>query len=200
MNLSSIIQKLQRFINVFFTTLPGNYTNKKLEILEELFKVTNEYMQKTGAVYWIDFGTLLGYHREEAILPHDIDVDFGAHEEEFEKIWSKKNDLPKGFKLYDTSFRHRGPKLYFNYKGFDADIYFYEDKDGTLTSYENSHYVAERTPYAKELALPVKPTKFLGQDTFIPAEPVAYLKHIYNYLGSNGRRDRTTGYWYEKED
>ncbi|UXX78707.1 LicD family protein [Reichenbachiella carrageenanivorans] len=200
MNLSSIIQKLQRFIHVFFTTLPGNYTNKKLEILEELFRVTNNYMKSTGAMYWIDFGTLLGYHRENTILPHDIDVDFGCHEEEYEKVWSKRKELPNGFKLYDTSFRHRGPKLYFNYKGFDADVYFYEDKGNTLTSYENSHYPSERTPFAKTLALPVKATKFLEQDTFIPAQPKAYLEHIYNYLGSNGRRDNTTGYWYEKED
>lgn len=200
MNLSSIIQKLQRFINVFFTALPGNYTNRKLEILEKLFVMSNEYMKKTNTTYWIDFGTLLGYHREDGILPHDIDVDFGAHEEEYEKIWSLRNELPKGLKLYDTSFRHRGPKLYFNYKGFDADVYFYEDKDGTLTSYENSHYPAERTPYPKELALPVKSATFLDQDTFIPAQPKKYLEHIYNYLGPNGRRDRTTGYWYEKED
>lgn len=200
MNLSSIIQKLQRIIHVYFTTLPGNYTNKKLEILSEIYAVTNEYMKNTGAMYWIDFGTLLGYHREGAILPHDIDVDFGAHEDEFEKIWGKKDQLPKGFKLYDTSFRHRGPKLYFNYKGFDADVYFYEDKDDTLTSYENSHYPNERTPYPKALAMPVKPAEFLNQSTFVPAEPQKYLEHIYNYLGSNGRRDNKTGYWYKKED
>lgn len=200
MNLSSIIQKVQRIINVYLTTLPGNYTNKKLEILSEIFEVTNEYMKNTGAMYWIDFGTLLGYHREGAILPHDVDVDFGAHEEEFDKIWSKRNELPKGFKLYDTSFRHRGPKLYFNYKGFDADVYFYEDKDGKLTSYENSHYPNERTPYPKDLAIPAKPAEFLGQKTFVPARPVEYLEHIYNYLGSNGWRDKNTGYWYENND
>lgn len=200
MNLSSIIQKLQRIINVYFTTTPGNYTNKKLEILSKIYEVTNDYMKKTGAMYWIDFGTLLGYHREGTILPHDIDVDFGAHEDEFDKIWSKRNELPKGFKLYDTSDRHRGPKLYFNYKGFDADVYFYEDKDGTLTSYENSHYPNERTPYPKELAMPVKPAEFLGQKTFVPAQPVKYLEHIYNYLGSNGWRDKKTGYWYENND
>lgn len=196
MNFSSVIQKLKRIFYVYFSSTPGNYTKKKLEILQELFIVTNNYMRNTGATYWIDFGTLLGHYREGTILAHDIDVDFGAHEDEFKKVWSKKKSLPKGFKLYDTSFRHRGSKLYFNYKGFDADVYFYEDKDDTLTSYENSHYPSERTPFAKSLAFPVSPITFLGQKTFIPAKTKEYLEHIYNYLGSDGTRDRKTGYWH----
>lgn len=198
MNLSSIKQKIQRIFYVYFGTTPGNYKQKKLEILREIFVVTNQYMKNTDATFWIDFGTLLGNYREGTILAHDIDVDFGAHEDEFEKIWSKRNTLPKGFKLYDTSFRHRGPKLYFNHKGFDADVYFYEDKDGTFTSYENSHYPSERTPFAKELALPVSSIKFLDQETFEPAKPKYYLEHIYNYLGSDGRRDTKTGYWHQR--
>ncbi len=198
MNLSSVIQKLQRIINVYFSALPGGYKKKKLEILDQIFRVTNDYMQKTGATYWMDFGTLLGYHREGGIIGHDIDVDFGAHESEFDKIWSKRNDLPDGFKLYDTSYKHRGPKLYFNYKGFDADVYFYEDKDGTLTSYENSNYPNERTPFDKSLALPVKETTFLGIKTYEPAQTQKYLEHIYNYLGSDGYRDTKTGYWHKK--
>lgn len=198
MNLSSIKQKLQRIINVYFCALPGSYTKKKLQILDEIFRITNEYMQNTGATYWIDFGTLLGYHREGSILGHDIDVDFGAHESEFKKIWSQRNTLPRGFKLYDTSYKHRGPKLYFNYKGFDADIYFYEEKNGTLCSYESSHFESERTPYNKGLAFPVKETTFLGIKTFEPAQTKKYLEHIYNYLGSDGYRDSKTGYWHKK--
>jgi len=198
MNLSSIVQKLQRFINVCLTDTPTNFDKKKLEILTKLYHVTNDYMKNTGANYWLDYGTLLGHYREGNILMHDADVDFGAHEDEFDKIWSHRQSLPKGFKLYDTSFKHRGPKLYFNYKGFDADVYFYEEKEGTLTSYEDSHFLSERSPFPINLALPVKPTIFLGEDTFEPAEPKLYLEHIYHYLGSDGNRDSQTGYWRKK--
>ncbi|MEP2026658.1 MAG: LicD family protein [Reichenbachiella sp.] len=196
-NVLDIAQKVQRWVIVAFTTVPFQYRKKRLNILRRLFVVTNEYMKSTGATYWIDYGTLLGQYREKDIISHDMDIDYGVHEDEFEKIWSQRHKLPKGFKLYNTSFRHRGPKLYFNYKGFDADIYFYEAKNGTLTSYENSNYQSEKTPYPKDLALPTQKAQFLGEETFVPAQPKEYLKHIYHYLGQNGKRDLSTGYWYE---
>lgn len=197
--LLDIVQKVERVINVLVLTVPFRYHEKKLKILRQLFVVTNEYMKNTGATYWIDYGTLLGQYREDDIIYHDADVDYGAREEEFEKIWSQRHLLPKGFKLYNTSFRHRGPKLYFNYKGFDADVYFYEAKNGTLTSYENSKFQSEKTPYPAELALPTQKSIFLEQETYIPAKPKEYLEHIYHYLGHNGKRDLSTGYWHEKK-
>ena len=76
MNLLRLQQYFLRVFHVYGKALPGNYTKKKLENIKELFVVANDFLRATEVEYWMDFGTLLGYHRESGIIPHDIDVDF----------------------------------------------------------------------------------------------------------------------------
>jgi len=41
-----------------------------------MIKITNEVLKLSGVTYWIDFGTLLGAHRDGRTIPHDHDIDF----------------------------------------------------------------------------------------------------------------------------
>lgn len=45
--------------------------------LRETLRLTTERLKDTEMVYFIDFGTLLGHVRDNDIIEHDIDVDFG---------------------------------------------------------------------------------------------------------------------------
>lgn len=198
MNLSRIYQYVRRFINVYLCALPGGYQERKLHILRQFFVVVNAYLQKLEVDYWLDFGTLLGFYRENDILPHDIDVDFGAHERDFLKIWNARHQLPAGFTMYDTSFRHNGPKLYVTFKGFDADVYFYSERTGHLQSTEKARYANEMQEVPKELIYPLKSATFLGKTTKVPADTKAYLEFVYGYIGSDAIRNTTTGFWSKK--
>ena len=171
MNLTRLWQYIQRIINVYCVSLPGNYQNKKISHLKKIYQVTNGYLKTLDIDYWLDFGTLLGYYREQDILPHDIDVDFGITEKYFKKIWASKQMLPKGFTMYDTSHNHRGPKLFISYKGFYVDLYFYEDQGKKIASYERSKYPSDSKPLDKHLVFPIKEIEFLGSSTFIPNAP-----------------------------
>lgn len=195
MHLTRLWQYIQRIINVYCVSLPGNYQNKKISHLKKIYQITNEYLKTLNIDYWLDFGTLLGYYREQDILPHDIDVDFGITEHYYIKIWTSRNMLPKGFTMYDTSHKHRGPKLFINYKGFDVDLYFYEDIGDKLASYEVTKYPSEMKPFDKNIAFPLKQVEFLGSSTFVPNASKKYLEHYYGYIGRNGIRDKSTGYW-----
>lgn len=200
MNLTRLWQYIERIINVYCVSVPGNYQNKKISHLQQIYQVTNGYLKTLGVDYWLDFGTLLGYYREQGILPHDIDVDFGVSELYFEKIWTSQHLLPKGFTMYDTTHKHRGPKLFINYKGFDVDLYFYEDTGDKLASYEVTKYPSEMKPFDKNLAFPLIKVDFLGSSTFVPNSSKEYLEHYYGYIGKNGVRNESTGYWSEKID
>ncbi|MFT7036848.1 MAG: phosphorylcholine metabolism protein LicD [Cyclobacteriaceae bacterium] len=197
MNLTRLWQYIQRIINVYCVSLPGNYRRKKIIHLEQIYQVTNQYLKTLNVGYWLDFGTLLGYYRERNILLHDVDVDFGISEVDFEKTWTSRHLLPKGFTMYDTSHKHRGPKLFISYKGFDVDLYFYEDQGKKIASYEESKYPSDSKPLDKHLVFPIKEIEFLGSSTFIPNAPKEYLEHYYGYIGANRIRDQSTGYWME---
>lgn len=188
------IQYLKRVANIYLTTWPGSYQKKKLKILEELYKISAQTLNTSGEEFWLDFGTLLGYHRESGIIPHDIDVDFAMHESSYNAIVNLKA-IPKNLKLYDTTSKHNGPKMYFNYKGFDVDIYFYQDLGEKLKSYEKSHFPNERQEIPKELVYPLREIELFGEKGFVPAKTEDYLKFIYGYIGRNGTRDQKTGFW-----
>jgi hypothetical protein len=163
--------------------------------LETVYRATNRFLRSLGVDYWLVYGTLLGYHREGRLLDGDRDVDFGAHEKEYPRIWQARRALPAGFRLYDTSHRHHGPKLYVAYQSWEADIYFYKDAGGRLQSWETSRNPGDTAPFPRELVYPLRPATFLGESTNVPHDAEAYLVHTYGYIGRDAVRDPTTGYW-----
>lgn len=198
MNLLRISQYLQRFIHVHVYALIGMEQKRKIKVLTELYQWSVDFLNTVGEPYWLDFGSLLGYYRERGFLLHDIDVDFGMHEKSYEVVISKKHLLPPEMKFYDSSYRHHGPKLYFNYKGFDVDIYFYEDLGEEIRNYENTRWPNERREVGKYMIYPPKVVSFLNRQIFIPNKSEEYLKYIYGFLGKNGKRNLKTGFWEKK--
>jgi len=192
-------QYLNRFASVYFYALPGGYTDRKIEILKKFYEISNTFLHELGVDYWLAYGTLLGYYREKGILKHDIDLDYGAPESSFDKIWNNKHLLPRELRLYNTSFKHRGPKLFFSYKGFDADIYFYEEKGDRLEPFLISSIPADMQALPVDFIYPLQPVDFLGLNTFVPAQSEKYLEHCYGYIGTNAIFDKQTGYWHEKK-
>lgn len=166
--------------------------------LEAVYRATNRFLRSLGVEYWLVAGTLLGYHREGGLIVGDRDVDFGAHEKEYQRIWQARGNLPPDFRMYDTSRKHYGPKLYVVRRSWEADIYFYQDASGLLQSYVKSDDLGEMAPFRREFVYPLRPATFLGEPTTIPHDAEAYLVHTYGYIGRAGVRDPKTGYWAPK--
>jgi hypothetical protein len=174
----------------------GHQEEAKRKQLEEVYRVTNRFLYNLGVEYWLVYGTLLGYYRHGQIIRGDQDVDLGAHEKEYHAIWQARDRLPSGFKMYDTSHKHYGPKLYVASRAWEVDIYFYKDQDGQLQSYEKSKNIGDMQPFPREFVYPLTPTTFLGEPTNVPHDTKGYLLHTYRYIGENAVRDPKTGYWY----
>lgn len=196
-NINRLARLFTRYIILY-----GHFGSKKrqlfkLDILKTIFKVTNNYLNHLGIDYWIVDGTLLGYHRIKDILKHDTDIDIGVHESAYQVIWQNRNKLPNGFKMYNTSKKHRGPKLYISYKGWEADIYFFEDQGNLLQSYATGRMSGEYLPFPKEYIYPIQKARFLDESTCVPNQVVPYLEHVYGYIGEDAIQDKKTGYWYK---
>lgn len=163
--------------------------------LSRLFVATNAFLRELGVDYWMAYGTLLGSYRDGQIIAGDADVDFGLCEPDHPRVKSAAHLLPSGFRLHDTSARHPGPKLYVEWDGWEADLYFYRPKQDRLLPLERGTYPGERTPIPKDLVYPLRPAEFLGQQTWVPARSRKLLELHYGYLGSDAIRDRATGYF-----
>jgi hypothetical protein len=163
--------------------------------LQALYHAVNRWLRDLGVDYALAFGTLLGWHREGRILLHDRDVDFGLPVAAYDAVRRAGSRLPPGFTLHDTSHRHRGPKLYVNHGGWEADLYFYVERAGLLHSTEISPNPGDCAPFPRELFFPLQPAHFLGEATFVPAQPRALLEHHYRYLGADAVRDPVTRYF-----
>ncbi len=191
-----LIQYLKRVANVVLFALPSRYQKRKLEILEEMFKLSVQTLRKTKEPFWLDFGTLLGKYRTNSIIPHDIDIDIAMMKESYEKVKDLEGQMPKGLRFYDTSYKHYGPKIFFSYKGYDFDIFFYDDEGDTIRSFVEANWPNERQYLPKKLVFPLKETQFLGEKVFVPADSKGYLEKMYGYLGTGGWRDQQTGLWH----
>lgn len=187
-----LLRRHVRYGRASFASVPAP---SKARALEQLFHAVNAHLRTLRVDYALAYGTLLGWHRERRLLPHDRDVDFAAPVSAYPKIWAARQALPPGFAMHDTSHRHHGPKLYIAWRGWEADIYFLAEEAGQLRSLERSDNPGETLPFPRDYFFPLQPATFLGAETFVPAQPVPLLTHHYRYLGPDAVRDPVTRYF-----
>lgn len=165
------------------------------EILWELFERSNQFLKDLEVDYWVNYGTLLGFHREQNIIGHDIDIDFGCHERHYEEILANAHKLDPKLSFYETTNRHNGPKLYMSLYGFDADIYFYKEEEEHLISYEKTTWDNYNAPIPKTQVFPTQELTIAKIPTRIPNQSEAYLKTIYGNIDKDAVRNPVTGFW-----
>ena len=190
-----IYQYILRVANVVLFAFPWNYRKKKLQILGEMYHLSVNVLSKLNEPFWLDFGTLLGCYREGDIIPHDIDIDVSMMETSYEKVRQLRGRMPPGLILHDTSSNHKGPKLYFSYKGFDFDIFFYKSYGDRIKCYLEGAAPNETQFIQKELVFPLKPAVFKEKSVWVPNHTREYLEQMYGYIGNDGTRNSETGFW-----
>ena len=126
---------------------------------------------------WPMFGTLLGIVRDNDLIPHDDDVDFGVFQKDEVKIIELLDQIHghNGFKLIRNQFQ----TLFSVYKDqVLIDLYVYEEiKDG---DYHMLHQ-GSRNAYnlsAKE-TFPLKEIDFIGTKMKCINDPISFLERFY---------------------
>ena len=119
----------------------------KSEILQRNgFKVLRDVYyacSKAGIKAFLAEGTLLGHHRENGFIKHDLDIDLGILEEDIKKIGILERDLRrKGYyvkrKKHSAVFRYQEVRLdiyYFISQGEGIISFCLEPKDNSLFRY-----------------------------------------------------------------
>lgn len=196
---SNMIYRLKRKLKE--TRLYGLIQEKKLQRLKKekiryFRKEGGELLQKLSAalngeniVFWLDFGTLLGYIREQDFIKYDDDMDIGIYAEDAEKV--KTALLNAGFQ-YARFFRAddgRGLDC-FQYKHSTVDVFQYTRQEGDVWCHCFRFYHdfciqdrGKRIPmFVDTLTSPLEDVikvKFKNCEVGIPSHPEKYI--VANY-------------------
>ena len=179
-----LIKKLNEKANI---ELDSKRSNLLKENFEEILNVVYSSDLKDYNI-WLDFGTLLGYYRENDFISHDLDMDFGVQVssfEEFEVI--EKYLINNGFnRTKEFYFNKNLVELSYSYKGLNVDFIIYNKENdrvssdtiffmtnalGNPTRYEVYHY---EIPFSG-----LKGCYFKGIKVKVPENTQEYLRTLY---------------------
>ena len=179
-----LIKKLNEKANI---ELDSKRSNLLKENFEEILNTVYSSDLKDYNI-WLDFGTLLGYYRENDFISHDLDMDFGVQVssfEEFEVI--EKYLINNGFsRTKEFYFNKNLVELSYSYKGLNVDFIIYNKENdivssdtiffmtnalGNPTRYEVYHY---EIPFSG-----LKECDFKGMKVKVPDNTQEYLRTLY---------------------
>lgn len=153
----------------------------------------SDAMFANGIVFWIDYGTLLGYYREHDFIKHDFDLDTSAWYEDHERI---KAALEKaGFeRVRHYYLKNRdGMEECYKHRDFSTTIdvfYYFNEGDKsycfsfvpcvsmTKKRHLNKVQKSRARRWTFEKIKPV-PAEFKGVKVFVPENPGKYLASTY---------------------
>ena len=179
-----LIKKLNEKANI---ELDSKRSNLLKENFEQILTIVYSSELKNYNI-WLDFGTLLGYYRENDFISHDLDMDFGIQVsslEEFEVI--EEQLINNGFnRTKEFYFNKNLVELSYSYKGLNVDFIIYKKEDdkvssdtiffmtnalGNPTRYEVYHY---EIPFSG-----LKGCYFKGIKVKVPENTQEYLRTLY---------------------
>ena len=105
------------------------------ENFQEVLKIIyNSELKKYDL--WLDFGTLLGFYRENDFINHDLDMDFGIIINDYDDFLEKEKYLiKKGFsRTKEFYYKNRLVELSYSYKGLNVDFIVYHRKADVIES------------------------------------------------------------------
>ena len=105
------------------------------ENFQEVLKIIyNSQLNKYDL--WLDFGTLLGFYRENDFINHDLDMDFGIIINDYNDFLEKEKYLLKnGFsRTKEFYYKNRLVELSYSYKGLNVDFIVYRRKADVIES------------------------------------------------------------------
>lgn len=178
---------LGKLKTVLYWGLQKKFLQKNgINIIQNIF----DELEKEGARVFIDFGTLLGIIRDQKLIEHDRDIDFGIYfdeqfsPEDLDRVMSKL-----GFKRYKY-FSYNGETMEITYVNGVIHVDFFrhqEEAEGSInySFYRNPNYNypsnAHYTPFrVRHANIPgLKKMQMGGLTVNIPVNEFEYLESIY---------------------
>jgi phosphorylcholine metabolism protein LicD/GT2 family glycosyltransferase len=168
-----------------------NIIDKKL-----FFKFVN-LLEAHDIFFWLDFGTLLGAHREKAFIRGDDDIDVSLWSETY---WLVRKIIDLSDWKYKSIWRREIAIYHESNPDFHIDLFFYDKEKDICSAYvylENKLSkeinIESKMIVPKELLEEFKTIEFYNHDFYIPKKTGEYLTcHYGNW------KDKDEKWYYSK--
>lgn len=160
----------------------------------EILNFINTVCQENGYHVWIEYGTLLGAVRNNRIIPHDCDMDFGIYAHEYDENFERLL-IDYGFTkihhfiLYNKKNRTKEiSEVTYTYNGLHIDFFFsFKDKDNRISyvfhdNNENYSYKKNERSVKRLITKVVEPFEqhsLEGISCLSPYNSRLYLSQVY---------------------
>ena len=145
------------------------------EIAKDVLIEFYEYMTNRNIRIWPMFGTLLGMVRNDDLIPHDADIDFGYLRTERERLVSALDELhdTNGYSITRNQFSNL---LSLHKNAVMVDLYEYEIDEGRRALLQG-----HRREYdiLFEEAFPFRTISFRGEKLHCIHNPEAFFERYY---------------------
>ena len=100
--------------------------------LDSLIDLMNSLNTSENLVF-IVFGTLLGLHREQKLIEHDLDIDIGCFFEDLPRVLERLDEI--NVSIHHKFYSKKNPdhcELTFNFRGIRFDIFVFHKANGQV--------------------------------------------------------------------
>lgn len=160
---------------------------------EELLHVFSEAMNNSNILFWLEFGSLLGYYRDHDFIQHDCDLDFGVFLKDQSRVKEVLNKV--GFKLIHQYLAEDGGiEECYKYKNTTIDIFYFREDENyyycntfVLRSYSRrvNKLICRNACLVKRINIPKQSfikVSFKNSDVYIPKDCCLHLEMHYGKL------------------
>jgi hypothetical protein len=142
--------------------------------LTELTEFVHELLDRHAILHWVDYGTLLGAVRDEALIAWDTDVDLGFLEVDKPRILALESEITaRGFLLDAESGEGAIRVRYSAANEQHLDLFWWKEENGRLVSDEPGTYDwpgrHNQTAFPPSYLEEMQPVRLYGKDYPAPS-------------------------------
>lgn len=175
---------VSEYTKIVRKNVPGE---ERIPILTEMYKMVTK-SESLPIKPFLTFGTLLGYYRERKIIPYDYDIDIGVFSEDYDLVKTYCKNLLKRNKDYTLRVEDflwwKHFTIFHKRTGLNLDVNCFERQGYKVLTKVPSFFTkyiagvcAVKQP--SEWYLPLKKTRFLGKNIYVPNKPEKLLECVY---------------------
>ena len=169
----------------------------------DVLKAIENALYPLGIKYWLQYGTLLGYHREHDFIPHDDDIDMGAFLADQPIIMKALTEAGFERVRHYHVIKDGGMEECYKYKHVLVDFFYFVPEGDVLYCYgftpksflSYKFHLGKKIPFkvirTDSPKMEMVETTFKGAKVFVPEDTGTYLEAHYgpNFMTPNANYD-----------